>query len=64
MKDVPLSKFYNELMSRKLHVIFEDLERAKTEFYGDDVIVYLPKFSIESDFTLNVILEKVIYIYY
>ena len=39
--------------------IINKLEKAAIDFEGDDVQVYLPRFKIESDLTLNAILQKV-----
>ncbi|KAJ3639295.1 hypothetical protein Zmor_002660 [Zophobas morio] len=38
--------------------IINKLEKAAIDFEGDDVQVYLPRFKIESDLTLNAILQK------
>lgn len=57
-KGVHLSDVINALPSYGIHRIAEQLRQAEEEFQDDEVELYLPRFDITADFTLNVLLEK------
>jgi len=57
-KGVHLSSVINRLPSYGISRITAELRKADAEFEEDEVEVYIPRFSITADFTLNVILEQ------
>lgn len=57
-KGVLLTKVLEKLSSFGIGRVVTELRRADSEFEEDQVEVFLPRFSITADFTLNVILEQ------
>lgn len=57
-KGVHLSTVIDRLPQYGIRRISEELRKADQEFEDDEVEVYLPRFDITADFTLNVLLEK------
>lgn len=57
-KGVHLSTVISRLPSYGISRISNELRKADQEFEEDEVEVYIPRFSITADFTLNVILEQ------
>lgn len=57
-KGVHLSTVISRLPSYGINRIVDELRKADQEFEDDEVEVYIPRFSITADFTLNVILEQ------
>lgn len=59
LKNVPLATLLTAMTTVPFQSILDALDQAKEIFYGEDVDVYLPRFTVSSDFVLNVVLEKV-----
>lgn len=57
-KKVHLSTVIDKLPAYGISRISAELRKAEQEFEDDEVEVYIPRFSITADFTLNVILEQ------
>lgn len=57
-KGVLLRSVIDRLPQYGIHRIVDELRKADQEFEDDEVEVYLPRFDITADFTLNVLLEK------
>lgn len=57
-KGVLLTSVLDKLSSFGIGRVITELRRADDEFEEDQVEVFLPRFSITADFTLNVILEQ------
>ena len=57
-KGVKLTTVLEKLYSFGIARVVTELRRAEAEFEEDQVEVFLPRFSITADFTLNVILEQ------
>lgn len=57
-KGVLLTTVLDKLSSFGISRVVTELRRADDEFEEDQVEVFLPRFSITADFTLNVILEQ------
>lgn len=57
-KGVLLTSVLEKLSSYGIGRVVTELRRADSDFEEDEVEVYLPRFSITADFTLNVILEQ------
>lgn len=57
-KGVMLTSVLNKLSSYGIGRVMTELRRADAEYEEDPVEVYIPRFSITADFTLNVILEQ------
>lgn len=57
-KNVPLPSVLERLANYGITPMLNELRRADTEYEEDEVEVFLPRFSITADFTLNVILER------
>lgn len=57
-KGVTLGAVIDRLPQYGIRRISEELRKADQEFEDDEVEVYLPRFDITADFTLNVLLEK------
>ncbi|XP_055326581.1 serine protease inhibitor 77Ba-like isoform X3 [Sitodiplosis mosellana] len=57
-KGVLLTSVLEKLSSFGISRVVTELRRAEAEFEEDQVEVFLPRFSITADFTLNVILEQ------
>lgn len=57
-KGVRLTSVLDKLSSFGIGRVITELRRADDEFEEDQVEVFLPRFSITADFTLNVILEQ------
>lgn len=60
-KGITLASVVEKLPNIRLKKIYDELEKAAYEFEDDEVEVHLPRFKIKSDYTLNVILERVIF---
>lgn len=58
LKNVPLATLLTAMTTVPFQSILDALDQAKEIFYGEDVDVYLPRFTVSSDFVLNVVLEK------
>lgn len=57
-KGVLLTSVLEKLSSFGIARVITELRRADSDFEEDQVEVFLPRFSITADFTLNVILEQ------
>lgn len=57
-KQVQLPSVMDRLFNYGITRILNELRRADAEYEEDEVEVFLPRFSITADFTLNVILEQ------
>lgn len=57
-KGVHLSTVIERLPKYGISRIVTELRKADQEFEDDEVEIYIPRFSITADFTLNVILEQ------
>lgn len=57
-KRVHLSSVMERLASYGIHRIISELRKVDQEYEEDEVEVFIPRFSITADFTLNVILEQ------
>lgn len=57
-KKVLLTSVLERLASYGVGRVLTELRRADAEYDEDDIEVFLPRFSITADFTLNVILEQ------
>lgn len=57
-KNIPLPSVLERLANYGITPMLNELRRADTEYEEDEVEVFLPRFSITADFTLNVILER------
>ncbi|EFA11609.1 serine protease inhibitor 77Ba [Tribolium castaneum] len=57
-KDQTLANMLNLMAEHPFSRIIDRLNKAKEDFEGEDVKVYLPRFTVKSDLTLNTVLEK------
>lgn len=57
-KGVMLTSVLNKLSYYGISRVMTELRRADAEFEEDPIEVFVPRFSITADFTLNVILEQ------
>jgi serine protease inhibitor len=58
-KGVKLLSMIEKLENIRLERIFNELEKAAKEYEDDEVEVYIPKFTVTTDFNLNSILISV-----
>lgn len=58
-KGEALSIFLKRLAELPFSTILDTLETAAEEYGEEDVQVYLPKFTIESDLNMNAVLDQV-----
>lgn len=57
-KKVMLTTVMERLAEYSVSRVLTELRRADADYEEDDIEVFLPRFSITADFTLNVILEQ------
>lgn len=58
-KSETVKNLLRDMRDRPFEKILTQLDTAREDFEGEDVKVYLPRFKVESDFNMNVVLEKV-----
>lgn len=58
-KQQTLANMLNAMSENSFSKIIDRLNKAKKEYEGEDIKVYLPRFTVKSDLTLNTVLEKV-----
>ncbi|RZB41080.1 leukocyte elastase inhibitor-like, partial [Asbolus verrucosus] len=57
-KDQTIANMLQAMSKLPFQTIMDMLDKAKIDFEGEDVKVYLPRFSVKSDLTLNRVLDK------
>lgn len=61
-KHETVASMLQEMKKHPFEKVLADLDTAKDEFEGEDVKVYIPQFKVESDFNMNIVLEKVSFV--
>lgn len=58
-RDETIRSVLNALSKMRFTQIIETLETAEQDFVDEDVQVNIPRFTVKSDLSLNIVLDKV-----